>query len=143
VKRYTPEEINSGFTFSVPIQIRFSDIDSYMHVNNGIYFQYFEHARAAFLLEVCQWDIFNTGTVVANISIDYQVPLHIGDEVSAYIRCTHVGNTSFVLEQVLMGASADQAKKIYARAVTTMVAVDMKSMKPVNVPGEYRAKLQK
>ena len=32
------------FDFSTLIQIRFSDIDGYMHVNNGVYFNYFEHS---------------------------------------------------------------------------------------------------
>ncbi|RZS98709.1 acyl-CoA thioesterase [Cecembia calidifontis] len=141
MQKYTIEDVKSSFSFSVPIQIRFSDIDGYMHVNNGIYFSYFEHARAAYLYKVCGWDIMKTGTVVANINIDYKVPLHIMDQPSVYIRCSHIGNTSFVLEQVLMGPTDKGDVKIFAQASVTMVSVDMKTMRPVAVPQEYASKM--
>jgi len=141
MKKYSVEEVKSYFSFFVPVQVRFSDIDGYMHVNNGVYFSYFEHARAAFLNKACDWDIMKTGTVVANINIDYRAPIHIFDLPKVYVRCTHVGNTSFVLEQVLMGATEKGAIKIFAQASTTMVSVDMPTMKPVAVPAHYALKM--
>jgi acyl-CoA thioester hydrolase len=141
MNKYKPEDVLSSFSFSVPIQVRFSDIDGYLHVNNGIYFNYFEHARAEFLFRVCEWDIFKTGTVVANINIDYRIPIHAEDTPEAYVKCTKIGNTSFVLEQVLLGKSKEGEYKIFAQASTTMVFVDMKTMRPVPVPKEYAPKL--
>lgn len=141
MNKYKIEDVLSSFSFSVPIQVRFSDIDGYMHVNNGIYFNYFEHARAEFLFKVCDWDIFKVGTVVANINIDYRTPVHAEDKPEVYVRCTRIGNTSFVLEQVLMGKSKDNEVKIFAQANTTMVFVDMQTMRPVPVPEEYALKL--
>jgi acyl-CoA thioester hydrolase len=44
-------QLRADFSFSTPIQLRFSDIDGYLHVNNGVYFSYFEHARAVFLYQ--------------------------------------------------------------------------------------------
>ncbi|PSL02651.1 acyl-CoA thioesterase [Cecembia rubra] len=139
--KYTIEDIKSSFSFSVPIQIRFSDIDGYMHVNNGVYFSYLEHARAAYLYQVCNWDIMKIGTVVANINLDFKVPIHILDQPSAYVRCIHIGNSSFVLEQVLMGAVESGETKIFAQALVTMVSVDMNTMRPVPVPLEYASKM--
>jgi acyl-CoA thioester hydrolase len=141
MNKYEPEDVQSSFSFSVPIQVRYSDIDGYMHVNNGIYFNYFEHSRAEFLYRVCEWDIFTTGTVVANINIDYRAPIHVEDRPHVYVKCTGIGNTSFVLEQVLMGKSKNGEVKIFAQASTTMVFVDMQTMRPVPVPNEYAAKL--
>jgi len=141
MNKYKPEDVLSSFSFSVPIQVRFSDIDGYMHVNNGVYFNYFEHARAEFLFRVCEWDIFKVGTVVANINIDYRTPIHAEDRPDVYVKCTGIGNTSFVLEQVLMGKSKDGGDKIFAQASTTMVFVDMETMRPVPVPKDYAAKL--
>lgn len=141
MKKYSIEDVKSSFSFSVPIQIRFSDIDGYMHVNNGVYFSYYEHARAAYLNKVCDWDIMKTGTVVANINIDYRVPVHVLDSLEVYVKCTHLGNTSFVLEQVLMGITENGAAKIFSRASVTMVSVDMQTMKPVPVPAHYALKM--
>jgi len=134
-------QLKSVIPFSTPIQIRFSDIDGYLHVNNGIYFNYFEHARAVFLYETCDWDVMNIGTVVGRIEIDYLRPIHLHDQVEALVRCTRVGNSSFDLEQFLVGTDSKGAAQVYSRSKCTMVAVDMHSMRPVAVPGEYRLKL--
>lgn len=141
MKNYNPEDVLSSFSFSVPIQVRFSDIDSYMHVNNGIFFNYLEHARASYLFDFCSWDILKTGTVVANIQIDYRLPIHVLDKPSVYVRCTKTGKSSFVLEQVVMGQTESGEVRIFAESETTMVAVDMTTMKPVPVPAEYASKM--
>lgn len=141
MQKYSVEEVLSLFSFSVPVQVRCSDIDGYMHVNNGVYFSYLEHARAYYLYEVCGWDVMQTGTVVASITIDYRTPIHAMDKPSVYVRTTEIGKSSFVMEQVVMGIAADGQQKIFAQARTVMVAVDMKTMKPVSVPTEYAVKM--
>lgn len=141
MQEYTSSTIKSSFEFYTPIQIKFSDIDSYLHVNNGVYFQYLEHARAEYLLKYCNWDIFKIGTVVAKITINYRKPIHIGDNVSVYVKCLSVGRSSFELEQLVFGTSAEGHEYVFAQAQTTMVAVNMEDMKPMPVPDAYRAKM--
>ncbi|EAZ80316.1 acyl-CoA thioesterase [Algoriphagus machipongonensis] len=134
-------ELLDAFDFSIPLQIRFSDIDGYQHVNNGVYFNYYEHSRAVFLSDVCDWNVMEIGVVVAKIDIDYFRPIHLQDTVSAYVRCSKIGNSSFVLEQILAGKAAGGEEVIFSKSNCTMVSVDMKTMKPVSVPEAYRLKL--
>ncbi len=68
--KFEASQLKSEFSFSAPIQVRFSDIDGYLHVNNGVYFSYFEHARAVFLYQVADWNVMTIGTVVGRIEID-------------------------------------------------------------------------
>lgn len=133
--------IRSQFTFYTPIQIRFSDIDGYLHVNNGVYFNYFEHARAVFLYQMCAWNVMTIGAVVGRIEIDYLRPIHLEDLVEAAVKCSRIGNSSFDLEQYLVGKDSDGHEHVFAKCRCTMVSVDMKTMKPVPVPSEYREKL--
>lgn len=142
MKTYSPQEIKADFTFFVPIQVKYSDIDGYMHVNNGIFFNYFEHARALYLFQVCEWDILETGTVVANITMDYFKPLHVLDKPIAYVRCIKIGTSSFVLEQVLMGTDTSGVEQVFASSTTTMVSVDMKTMKPTPIPEQHASKMK-
>ncbi|MDX5337960.1 MAG: acyl-CoA thioesterase [Cyclobacteriaceae bacterium] len=135
------EKLKADFQFSTPIQIRFSDIDGYLHVNNGIYFHYFEHARAVYLYELCQWDIMKVGTVVGRIEIDYLKPIHLTDQVEALVRCSKIGNSSFHLEQVLIGKNQEGQSLVFAKCTCIMVSVDMQTMRPVSIPSEYREKL--
>lgn len=134
-------KLKSQFSFSTPIQIRFSDIDGYLHVNNGIYFSYFEHARAVFLDQVCNWNVMTIGTVVGRIEIDYIRPIHLEDQVEALVKCIRIGNTSFDLEQYLIGMDKNGESRVFAKCKCIMVSVDMKTMRPVSVPEEYRLKL--
>jgi len=142
MKKYTVEEVKSLFKFSIPIQVRFSDIDGYLHVNNGIYFNYLEHARAVYLYKICDWDIMTTGSVVANVNIDFIRPIHLEDQPQAYVRCIHLGKSSLVLEQVLMGKTDKGEELVFAAGTTTMVTVDMKTKRSTSIPEEYRAKMK-
>lgn len=139
--RFDFSQVNAGFSFSTPIQIRFSDIDGYLHVNNGVYFSYFEHARALFLYRVAGWNVMTIGTVVGRIEIDYLRPIHLEDQVEALVKCSRLGNSSFDLEQFLVGKDGKGTNHVFAKCTCVMVAVDMKTMKPVPVPEEYREKL--
>lgn len=128
------------FSFSCDLQIRFSDIDGYMHVNNGVYYSYFEHARALFLYEVCNWNVMEIGTVVGKTTIEYLKPIHLEDQISCVVRCTRLGNSSFDLEQMILSKKGD-GNTILSKCNTVMVSVDMKTMKPVAIPKAYRSKL--
>lgn len=137
-----PSQLVREIDFSLPIQIRFSDIDAYMHVNNGVYFNYFEHARAMFIQQVCDWNVMEIGVVVGRLEMDYFKPIHIDDTVNALVECTRIGNTSFDLEQYLVGETKEGKPYTFAKSKCILVAVDIKTMKPVALPENYRAKLQ-
>ncbi len=136
-----PVELRKRSGFSLSLQVRFSDIDGYLHVNNGVYFNYFEHARAMFLHEVCNWDVLKFGAVVGRVEIDYLRPIHLEDQVEALVKCSRLGNSSFDLEQVLVGKDKEGREHIFAKCLSVLVAVDMKTMKPTAIPEEYRLKL--
>lgn len=138
-----PTRIKADFGFSVPIQIRFSDIDVYLHVNNGVFFNYFEHARALYLCQSYQWDFLTLGAVVANIDMDFLQPIHLQDVVQAYVRCISIGNSSFLLEQALLGKKEGGNEVVFATARTTMVTIDLKTMKSRSIPEEYAVKIRK
>ncbi|HLT08138.1 MAG TPA: acyl-CoA thioesterase [Cyclobacteriaceae bacterium] len=142
MSKYQPEEIHQSFKYAIPLQVRFSDIDGYMHVNNGVYFNYMEHARANYLHKVCGWDATKIGAVVANVNLDFYQPIHFLDEPTAYVRCTRLGSSSFTLEQVLMGKKQEGHEVIFAKATITMVSVDIRSMMPSPLPEAYRTKIQ-
>lgn len=136
-----PQQLLETFDFSIPIQVRFSDIDGYLHVNNGVYFSYFEHARASFLHDLFDWDIMEIGTVVGRVAIDYYKPIHLGDEVTGLVKCSRLGNASFDIEQYLIGKTSDGTLVTFAHCSCVMVSVDRHSMKPTPIPSKFREKL--
>ena len=141
MRNFDIPQLRADFSFSTPIQLRFSDIDGYLHVNNGVYFSYFEHARAVFLYLQAGWDVLDVGTVVGRIEIDYIRPIHLQDQVEALVKCSRLGNSSFDLEQVLLGRDTAGTEHVFATCKSVLVSVDKSSMKPVSIPDAYRLKL--
>jgi acyl-CoA thioester hydrolase len=118
-------------TFSTPIELRFSDLDLYGHVNSVVYFTYLETARVKlfhdFFRELTDRQIF---TVVAHAECDYKLPILFGDTLIVSVTVTRVGGSSFDLDYRLH----DGAQKNYATARTTLVCFDNIRKTVVPVP---------
>ncbi len=116
-------------SYSTNIELRFSDLDAYGHVNSAVYFTYLETARVKlfhdFIRENSEQGIFS---VVARAECDYKIPIMLYDEVIVTLWVSRTGRSSFDLEYRLH----DSQEKVYATARTTMVCFD--SVKNVTVP---------
>jgi len=112
--------------YTHPVLVRWSDIDSYDHVNNVRYFDYLQEARIAFLSEATgSTDFFGDyPCVLVSQTVDYLRPIllrHPPYDVDVWIES--VGTTSYTIGSRIVdrsGASDD----VYARAVSVIVAVD-------------------
>lgn len=116
-------------TFTTPIELRFSDLDLYGHVNSVVYFSYLETARVKlfgdFFRELTDKQIF---TLVARAECDYKFPILFGDELIVSVAVARIGTSSFDLDYRLY----DGGDKTYATARTTMVCFD--NIRKVTVP---------
>lgn len=114
-------------TFSHPVLVRWSDIDSYDHVNNVRYFDYLQEARIAFLAQLTgtTGDYFAQYPVVlASQTVDYLRPIllrHPPYDVDVWVEA--VGNTSYTLGSRIVDRTGE-SEDIYAKAVSVLVAVD-------------------
>lgn len=89
------------FRCSVPIPIRYADIDAQRHLNNVAYFTFMEHARVAYLREVGLWqgeDFESIGMILAETSCSYKAPACLGETVTVWTRVDYLGNKSFHFE---------------------------------------------
>lgn len=104
----------------VRIDIRWSDIDAYGHVNNAVYLNYLEEARDAWVQKVLgpvadTWDF-----VLARVAIDFRNELK-QDDGAVLVRCRleSLGRSSVrTREEVLKldgSISAEAASVIVAR----------------------------
>ncbi|MGM0929040.1 MAG: acyl-CoA thioesterase [Actinomycetota bacterium] len=139
-----------------PIQLRFSDIDSYGHVNNVTYLGYLETARV--LLQLLRPELPATAggesgatlrelagtdnqTLVGRQEIEYRVPLEFRTEpVQVGVWVTRIGNSSFDLGYAVV--DEDQTGTVHAVGASTMVLAAAATGRPVPLPDGYRAALQ-
>ena len=113
-------------TFTHPVLVRWSDIDSYDHVNNVRYFDYLQEARIAFLSQVMETaDFFaEYPCVLVSQTVDYLRPIllrHPPYDVDVWIES--VGNSSYTLGSRIVDRGGE-SEDLYAKAVSVLVAVD-------------------
>ena len=80
----------------VSIEVPYRDIDAMGHVNNAVYFSYFEFARQKYWEAAVGLEShLDIGFVMASASIDYRLPAHMRDVLEVEIRCPRIGTSSF------------------------------------------------
>lgn len=118
------------------------DNDVYGHVNNVIYYSWFDTAVNQYLLEQGVLD-FKDGTVVGLVvetSCEYFAPVAFPDTITAALRVAHIGNSSVRYEIALFRNDEDTAS---AAGHFVHVYVERKSSTPISVPEEFRVALQR
>ncbi|MDZ5623667.1 acyl-CoA thioesterase [Nocardioides bizhenqiangii] len=123
-----------------PVQVRFSDVDVYRHVNNVVYFEYFQEARIRLFMELGR-GVSRARTlevVVARTDVDYLAPITLrADAYDCWTQVAHVGRTSLVIESEI--ADGDRA---LARARVVLVFFDPETQRPTEPPADYQARLR-
>lgn len=130
-------------------QVRFSDIDSYQHVNNVAFLTYLEDARIQLMHAPVTADGVQTTlheligpeffTLVARHSIEYLAPLEFRTTpIQVTLWISRIGNSSYNFGYRV--AESDQSVS-YAQAETTMVLVSRATGRPEAVSQAQRTAL--
>ncbi len=139
-------EYNFGmneFVFSVPVVVRYGDLDPQWHVNNARYLTFLEHARLAYLMQLGLFDgdnFFDFNLIVADIHITYRAPITLKQEVKVWIRTQKIGNKSLTFNYEIRD---EQTGQVLATAETIMVTYDYRQQKTIAVPAEWRQAISK
>ena len=126
--------------FKTRIHVRFRDIDNMGHVNNAVFFTYFEEGRKAFfnkLLGVSDLSAFPF--ILARIGCDFLRPIMLNAQLSIEMWVKDIGNKSFELGYKL--ADLSDASIEYAKGESIQVCFDYEKNQSIAVPAELRQKL--
>lgn len=129
-----------NYRFSLPIEVRFADLDVLGHLNNAKYLTYAEQGRILYVQQVCHWegDWQSLGMILARTEIDYRLPIAFGESVVMYVRCSRIGGKSFDLEYRMTRQKGDAAPEIAANIKTVMVCYDYIKASSIPVPQGWR-----
>ena len=128
------------FRHFMPIQTRWMDNDLYGHVNNVVYYSWFDTAVNRYLIEQGVLDI-HAGAVIGLVietQCNYFAPLAFPEPVEAGLRVAHLGRSS-VRYQV--GLYAQGAALCVASGHFVHVYVDRATRRPVPLPPDLHAVL--
>ncbi|QRF59688.1 MULTISPECIES: thioesterase family protein [Variovorax] len=115
------------------IPTRWMDNDMYGHVNNVVYYSWFDTAVNALLIERGALDIHQGSTIgfVVETQCNYFAPLAFPQTVEAGIRVAQAGRSSVRYEVGLFAQGADTAA---AQGHFVHVYVDRTTQRPVPLP---------
>ena len=88
------------FKHSVPVQLRFNDADALGHVNNSVYFTFYDLGKTEYFKAVRGGEIpKEIDIVVAHAEVDFIAPVFLNDEIAVQTTVSEIGNKSFELIQ--------------------------------------------
>ncbi|MDQ3192674.1 MAG: acyl-CoA thioesterase [Bacteroidota bacterium] len=128
---------------TIPIEIRFADIDKLGHVNNAVYLTYFEQARLKYFKEVIGTGIdwSENGIILAKAEIDFILPLLLENKAVVEISCSRIGTKSFDLNyQIIVEKS--NTKTVITKGKTIMVCYNYKNEKTIEIPTNWLEKVK-
>ena len=125
-----------------PVTTRWSDNDIYGHVNNVIYYSYFDTVANRYLIEQGGLDI-SDGTIVGyvvNSGCEYHAPITYPEAVEAGLRVDRLGNSSVQYGMAIFReGEADAA----AHGHFVHVFVERAQNKAVPIPQNLRVALER
>ena len=124
-----------------PISTRWMDNDVYGHVNNVVYYSWFDTAVNATLIEQGVLDIHAGTTIglVVETQCFYFAPLAFPQTIDAGIRVAKLGTSSVRYEVGLFAQGVDLTA---ARGPFVHVYVDRETRRPVALPADLKAYLE-
>ena len=126
------------YPFSVPIQVRWRDLDAFAHVNNATFASYLELARTeVWRQRFAGREAMDIPFFVKRLAIDYRRPVGLYDEVVVWLRVGEIRGASFTFEFAVTAGG-----ELAAEAVTVLACVDNRSGKVVRLDPGLRATLE-
>jgi acyl-CoA thioester hydrolase len=124
-------------TYEMTIPIRWGDMDAMGHVNNTVYFRYFEIVRLQWLHSVgATPNPEGLGPVIVNAFCNFIRQIEYPGDLLARHYVANPGRTSF--DTFITLERADQPGIIYAEGGSKTVWIDFKQQKSVPLPDWVR-----
>ncbi len=122
------------------ITTRWADNDAYGHVNNVVYYSWFDTVVNAFLINKGVLDIEDSPVIglVIETQCNYFAPVAFPDVISAGLRVAKIGNSSVRYEVGIFREGEDSAS---AQGHFIHVYVDRLTRKPAALPDAMRSLL--
>ena len=127
----------SPVIFSLPMPVRWRDMDAFNHVNNATYLGYVEEARVCWFRSLSEdWAGETAAPVMAAVTMNYRRPIEWPEDVVVELLAERLGNKSLTVGHRIV--SAADASVVYCDGNTVLVWID-RSGQSVPLPAPVRA----
>ena len=125
----------------IEIPVAWGEMDAFGHVNNIVYFRYFESARIAYFTKL---DLLNfmsetrIGPILATTQCKFRLPLTYPDTVSAGAKIVKLEDDGLTMAYYVV---SHKHQKIAAEGDGRIVGYDYRGNKKVPIPDELRRRI--
>lgn len=130
------------FPVVIELPVQWGDQDALGHVNNVVFFRWWESSRIAYAERA---GILRTrpdatiGTVLVSVKCDFRKQLHYPDTILVGARLQKIGNSSFSLEHRLISRTTNE---LAAEASSTMVTFNFQQQASQRIPDDVRSAIR-
>lgn len=129
----------NSFPFEAEVEVTFRDIDAMGHVNNAIFFSYFEIVRVKYVMQLfgSVEDLLEQPLILVRAECDYKSPALMGEKLLVGTGITKLGNKSFDLVYEIRGENG----RLIATGKTVQVMYNYETASAYAIPDAVRAKV--
>jgi acyl-CoA thioester hydrolase len=128
------------FYHSLPVQIRFNDVDPARHVNNSVYQEFFDLGRMTYLGDILgpEMDFDGLSLIIAHYSVDFYKPVFLYDQVSVVTKVVSFGTKSLEMVQQLIDSEPSAPRVVSS---TVLVCYDYRNHVSGILPDEWKYRI--
>jgi acyl-CoA thioester hydrolase len=135
------DSLLAGYPVVIQLPVVWGEMDSYRHVNNVVYFRYFESARLEYFRRL-DWFVYENdtgiGPILAATQCRFRKPLTYPDTIAVGARVTTLGEDRFTMEYRLVSQGLEA---VAAEGEGTIVTYHYEQGKKVPIPDELRRRI--
>jgi acyl-CoA thioester hydrolase len=132
-----------GYPVVIEISVQWGEMDAFQHVNNVVYFRYFENARIAYFEKLDVIELMKStwiGPILAATSCRFKAPLTYPDKVLVAAKVTAIEEDRFMMDYRVVST---KHQKLAAEGDGVIVTFNYRENKKVIVPEELRLMIVK
>lgn len=137
-----PHDLLSEFPVVVDEPVAWADMDVFRHVNNTVFFRYFENARIAYLERIGFDDEAKQngmGPILATTSARFRRPVVYPDRVFIGARTVEVGDDRFTMEYRVV---SERLGAVAAEGSAVVVSYDYRHRAKAPLPDAVRSAIE-
>ena len=122
--------------------VAWGDMDSFGHVNNVVYFRYFENARVEYFRRIGWWDYLaatGIGPIVAATQARFRRPVKYPDTLRAGAKIIEFASDRFTVRHRLVSRASGE---LVTEGDAVIVAIDYRRNEKVPLPAEIRRRFE-
>lgn len=123
------------------VPVLWGEMDALQHVNNTVYFRYFENARIAYFEKLAVWDYMKRtgiGPILASTQCRFKIPLTYPDTVSIGTKVSDIGLDRLTMEYYVVSHKHQQ---IAAEGNGLIVIFNYHTNKKTELPTEIKERI--